>query len=520
MPKSNFGRFVDGVQISGVNLNVHQKGKVFYVCNSTTAAPRGVVGSDSSDGLTPEHPLATIDAAINKCTASRGDKIIVMPGHAESVTATSIVMDTAGVSIIGQGEGALKPTLNFGATTSNIAVSAANCSMEGLLLVSTIDSVVAGITVSAAGCRFDLESKDTSSLIEFVSVIVTTAAANNLKVKLRHRGDVGGNAMVRCIDVVGADDAEIDIDFYGIASTAAVSLRTTASTNVRVTGTFYNESAALTKNVTDAASSNWSVVGFDAKAGREFAGSDDEAVHYTNTTMSLDTTGNPVGVDDADNAFASTNVVANRDGSVLERLEHILDCIVDDETTNLIGVNDADNAATTSSVVANVDGSIVERLEALMDPLGGYDPVLGFRVTKTSNLADGSGTDNLFTVTGRCLITHLSGEVTTVVGTTTTMKIRDVTNSIDLCAATTITTDDPGTMYHLDGVKSAVLNSGIAPVIGSTSLANGGYQPIIVGGTVAPITLAHVLDGAGTGAVAWVLYYKPLVASATVAAAA
>ena len=31
MPKSNFGRFKDGVQISGIDLNLHQKGKVFYV---------------------------------------------------------------------------------------------------------------------------------------------------------------------------------------------------------------------------------------------------------------------------------------------------------------------------------------------------------------------------------------------------------------------------------------------------------------------------------------------------------
>ena len=58
MPQSNYSRFSDGVQISGVSLNVHQKGVVLYVCNSTVAARVGVVGSDGSDGLTPDRPLA------------------------------------------------------------------------------------------------------------------------------------------------------------------------------------------------------------------------------------------------------------------------------------------------------------------------------------------------------------------------------------------------------------------------------------------------------------------------------
>jgi len=520
MAKSHFSRFKDGVQVSGVSMNVHQKGKVFYVCNSSTVAPLGIGASDGNSGLTPEHPLSTIDAAINLCTASRGDKIVVLPGHVETVTATSIVPDVAGLHIIGVGEGALKPTLNFAATDSILTVTGANTTIEGLRLVATIDSVVVGVSVEAAGVTLDLESADTSAAIEFISVVKTTTAGDNLKLKLRHRGFAAGDAMTRCVALVGVIDAIVEVDFFGIASTAVVDMRTTACANIKVVGEFYNESAALTKNVTNNTTATWSVEGFDKKAARAFAGSDDEAVHYVTPTLTLDTTGNPIGVDDADNAFASTNVVANRDGSVLERLEHILDVILDDETSNLIGVDDADNAATTSNVVANKDGSIVERLEALMDPLGGYDPILGFRVTKTGNLADGAGTDNLFTVTGRCLITHLSGEVTVQLATTNDIKISNSTDSTDLCAATTIVNDVVGTMYHLDGVKAAVLNAGIAPVVGSTSLANGGYQPIIVGATQNAKTLAMVSNAAGTGTIDWVLYYKPLVASATVTAAA
>lgn len=497
MPRSNYGRFKDGVQISGVNLNVHQKGKVFYVCNSSVLAPQGIGANNGNDGLTPERPFSTLDYAIGKCTANRGDKIIVLPGHAETVSgATTIAMDVAGISIIGTGDGALMPLFSFSATTSNIAVSAANIKVQGIAVIATIDSVVAAFTISASGVEMDIETRDTSSLIEFVSCFVTTSAGDNLKLRVRHRGFVAGNAMVRYIDLVGVRDAEIDVDFFGIASTSVVDMRTTACDNIMVKGVFYNDSAALTKNVTNNTTSTWSVEGYDAKAARHFAGSDDLAVHYNDPSDEFET-------------------ALGTDGTT----------VTDSATTVLgaIGADNANNAFASTSVVANVDGSVLERLEALMDPLAAYDPLLGFRVGKTSNLADGSGTDNLFTVSGRVLITHLSGEVSTVLATSTTMKLRDVTNSIDLCAATTITNDVAGTLYALPGLSAEILNgTGGTPVIGSvpnvTTPAGNARQ--IIGSSVAPITIAHVLDGAGTGAISWALYYKPLVPSATVSAAA
>ncbi len=395
--------------------------------------------------------------------------------------------------------------------------------------------------------------------------MVTVSGADNLVAKLKHRGFVAGNAMTRYVDLVGCRDAYIDVDFFGIASTAVVDMRTTACNNIQVSGRFYNESAALTKNVTNNTTSTWSVEGFDAKAAKRFAGSDDQAVRYTDADLITDDVNNPIGVDDSDNAFASTNVTANRDGSVLERLEYILVNQVDDAAGNALGFDDADNVFASSSVVANADGSILERLEyiqtsvatdsannfigvnsanntgssssvvadkdgtvlerleALMDPLGGYDPMLGFRVTKTGNLADGSGTDNLFTVTGRCLITHLSGEVTTQLATTNTIKLSDVTNTVDMCAATTVLNDIVGTMYALPGLSAQILNgTGDTPVVGSirnwTTPSSGAAQ--IIGDVQAPLTVAHVLDGAGTGQIAWVLYYKPLTAASSIVAAA
>lgn len=85
-------------------------GNIFYVYATT--------GSDSVGyGRNPDAPFATIDYAIGQCTASQGDMIFVMPGHAETVTA-AISVDVAGISIIGLGNGDNRPFLTLTASAA------------------------------------------------------------------------------------------------------------------------------------------------------------------------------------------------------------------------------------------------------------------------------------------------------------------------------------------------------------------------------------------------------------------
>lgn len=106
-------------------------------------------GADGNSGLSPDDPLATIDAAINKCTADKGDVIIVMPGHAETITtAAGIVVDVNGISIIGLGNGRNRPVITFGATAARIPVSADNVVIRNLVFLSGIADVVSGVTVT------------------------------------------------------------------------------------------------------------------------------------------------------------------------------------------------------------------------------------------------------------------------------------------------------------------------------------------------------------------------------------
>ena len=102
-------------------------GRVFFV--GSTAVPGGVAGVNASGayGNSPQRPFATTDYAIGECTASRGDTIYVLPGHAEATVTGTIAMDVAAVRIIGLGIGTNRPTLTFTGTGGVIALSAINC---------------------------------------------------------------------------------------------------------------------------------------------------------------------------------------------------------------------------------------------------------------------------------------------------------------------------------------------------------------------------------------------------------
>lgn len=120
-------------------------GKIIYVDSGATAT------SDSNSGLDPiKSPMATIDGAFGKVTANNGDVIVVLPGHSETVTSTSLNIDVAGVKVIGLGTGAAKPTLNFTATSSRINVTAADCVLQNFRLVAGIGDVVTAVLHATA----------------------------------------------------------------------------------------------------------------------------------------------------------------------------------------------------------------------------------------------------------------------------------------------------------------------------------------------------------------------------------
>jgi len=243
--------------------------------------PEGQAGSDGYSG-TFNWPFATIDFAIGKCLANNGDIIIVKAGHTESITtAGAITCDVAGVSIIGSGTGADRPTITFASTdnSASIVISAASVTIENIVGTTSDDGLSNPFNITGDDCWLDIEWQDASNAIEAARAVLATTVSR-LNVSLKYAGFVTGNACVNAIRLVEVTGARIYVDAYGEFSTGIVEMVTTASTDVRVEGIFYNDNVALTKNVvnTGGLSCTWSVSGYDAKAGYSFSGGSASAI--------------------------------------------------------------------------------------------------------------------------------------------------------------------------------------------------------------------------------------------------
>lgn len=255
--------FAQGVMIRGVPLMQTHPGKVFWVYNGTTLDQGHRAGSNGNKG-TFDAPFATLDYAVGQCRANKGDVIFIKPGHTETLTATSVAVDVAGIAIVGLGQGASRPTFNATATASVFPISAANVLVHNLLFTGGIDAVVSMITVSAADVVLnDIELRDVTG--QMVAGVLTTAAADRLKIKgFKYDGaDAAGGAAA--IALVGGDQIEIsDFDIIGNFSVGGIDVRTTATTNLRVyNGNVWNQHGTIDCCIVDTVTASTGVMGPD-----------------------------------------------------------------------------------------------------------------------------------------------------------------------------------------------------------------------------------------------------------------
>lgn len=179
-----------------------QPGGVFTIAD-TVAHPGDVwwvhatTGTDGAGyGYNPDQPVATLDYAIGKCTANKGDTIYLMPGHAENIgSATACAIDVAGVRIVGLGQGSLRPTLTITtATTATIAISAANVWIENVLVVGNFLNIASAFTVTAGGLTVkNVETRDTSVILgALIQFSIATGCHDITFDGYKHVGVTGG----------------------------------------------------------------------------------------------------------------------------------------------------------------------------------------------------------------------------------------------------------------------------------------------------------------------------------------
>lgn len=117
-----------------------------------------VTGNSGFDGLSKTTPVATLAQALAKCTSAKGDVVYILPGHAESVNAAAYLdWNKTGVSIIGLGNGANRPTFSWITTdAAQVIVSGANTYITNCVFaLAGVDAVVAAFSVTAADVTFD-----------------------------------------------------------------------------------------------------------------------------------------------------------------------------------------------------------------------------------------------------------------------------------------------------------------------------------------------------------------------------
>ena len=195
-------------------------------------------GSDTVGcGKNPQRPFATLDYAIEYCTANHGDIIYVLPGHLELLDADSAVdVDIAGLKIIGLGWGGSRPTFMCTVVAGDFKLASSCNVVENLLFINAVDNStglfeVTGTDNTIRYCEFR-EADDA----EFADVfLLTVDGADRLHIHdCKFIGNVGDGS-VSAIELIGADHAHIhDCYLYGNYDTGVIQYITTASAGTRI----------------------------------------------------------------------------------------------------------------------------------------------------------------------------------------------------------------------------------------------------------------------------------------------
>jgi len=197
----------------------------------------------SGPGFVPENAYTTIDSAISACAANNNDLVVVLPGHAETITAASgIDLDVAGVTVIGLGQGTNRPTVTFGtATTATIDFSAANCTLKNIRCVSNVDNLAAFVEGGAGNatiedCEFrGASTKEVLSCITVPTTFDDWVIRRCTFVQGTDPAGTNGGAGTGAIYIVDSENVLIeDCEFRGGFETAFVHNRTTGAANLWV----------------------------------------------------------------------------------------------------------------------------------------------------------------------------------------------------------------------------------------------------------------------------------------------
>lgn len=157
--------------------------KVFLVAK-TSLTYRGELDYEfppDRDGVV--RVVSTIAAARDLTQANRGDVVLVLPGHTETLT-TTLSLSTAGVKYIGIGDGTLTPTLTVNAAIIGVGLNGANCEFNNFRIDppgASGDGALAMIKCAAAGLTLkNITGIGSSNVLNFVDCISIKAGCDDM----------------------------------------------------------------------------------------------------------------------------------------------------------------------------------------------------------------------------------------------------------------------------------------------------------------------------------------------------
>ena len=178
-------------KIDGRWVNLEKPGGQVFFVGGGTVAVNGVGASDTYKGTRPEEPMSTIQAALDKTVAGRGDTVVMLPG---TITITAaLTMTKADVTLTGYtvtGPNTRNPSIIACATNSveMIAVDAANVTIENLTLdhnttTANIDLIDVGDATASTdfvlrNLFLDMEGSATNT--DGINISADTASTNGL----------------------------------------------------------------------------------------------------------------------------------------------------------------------------------------------------------------------------------------------------------------------------------------------------------------------------------------------------
>lgn len=240
--------------LTGVGYNTRFGPVVMEPGSRVAAYVRSTGAVSDEDPVVATNLVQTLAAGLARCRSGKNDVVFVLPGHVETVTATTLTGLVAGTRVIGCGRGSSRPTFTWGATTSQFVMNKADVVFLNCIFNCNGAVVVKAFAVTAAdnaiiGCDIDVGSVAATNL-STIGVSIE-AGADRFLLSQNYIHSVALATPTTVVAVSGVQDGAsiLDNKIYAATSVATVGVVhvSAAATNLEISrNLFWNKLAAGT----------------------------------------------------------------------------------------------------------------------------------------------------------------------------------------------------------------------------------------------------------------------------------